>query len=204
MQHLEIEVKFYLKNRTKLRQDLQRIDAKCDGRVFERNLRFEDAAHNLRKKGCLLRLRQDKGNILTFKRPFKGPDQGCKVFEEIETKVSDLEATSAILTALGYQCVQIYEKWRETFQVGDTVVCIDTMPFGDFIEIEGLAADIKKLARQLGFKWEKRILATYLGLFEALAKAHNLSFVDITFDNFKPVTNIFDNFWSGFEAGEVV
>lgn len=204
MHQLEIEVKFFIKDIEQLRRRLQKIGANRDGRVFERNLRFEDAAHSLRKNRSLLRLRQDDRNILTFKRPGPGPAEGCKVFEEIETTVGDFEATAGILAALGYRCVQTYEKWRETFRMGAALICIDTMPFGDFVEIEGAAADIRALAGQLGFKWEQRIVETYLGLFEALAKAHQIAFNDITFDNFKTINASFDGFWSGFEAGEVV
>lgn len=201
MNHLEIEVKFFIKSIKGLRQDLQKIGAKRMGRVFERNLRFEDAGENLLKNRSLLRLRQAGQNRLTFKKPCLAPTNGCKVFEEIETVVDDFEATVAILAALGYQPVQTYEKWRETFETDHATVCIDTMPFGVFMEIEGAAPDIRALADRLGFKWEKRILETYLGLFDALAKEFQLGFTDITFDNFKTATASFDHFWPDFEAG---
>ena len=80
--------------------------------------------------------------------------------------------------------MQSYEKWRETFVLDNTVICLDAMPYGDFIEIEGEKTKIKDAARRLGLKWENRILLNYLAMFDIIRRDVNLSFNDITFDHF--------------------
>ena len=87
--------------------------------------------------------------------------------------------------AIGLHQEQIYEKWRETLLLNNTSFCIDTMPFGDFLEIEGSKKEIKKWADKIGLKWEKRILVNYLAIFEIIKAKSKLTFSDITFQNFK-------------------
>jgi len=153
-------------------------------RVFETNLRFDDADNHLIQKKSLLRLRQDTKTILTFKSepPFK--DDQFKILRELEVEVSDFATMKHILESLGFREEQVYEKWRETFILNRTNLCLDTMPYGDFLEIEGQKDDIKKLASQIGLKWEKRILLNYLAIFEIIKQKLNLPFYDVTFSNF--------------------
>lgn len=101
--------------------------------------------------------------------------------------VDHFETTDRILQALGFHRAQTYEKWRETFSFGGTVCCIDMLPFGAFLEIEGDRDAIRDVARGIGLPWESRILSNYLALFDGLKRACNLPFSDITFDNFKTV-----------------
>ena len=86
--------------------------------------------------------------------------------------------------------------------LGHTEFCLDTLPFGNFLEIEGGTADIINLSGQMGLKWEKRILHNYLEIFEAVKQEFNLSFSDITFDNFKSVNEDMSKFMACFEAGK--
>ncbi|MEZ4528224.1 MAG: class IV adenylate cyclase [Desulfobacterales bacterium] len=182
---LEIEVKFYATDRDALRSRILAMGAKSAGRVFEENIRFEDASGTLMQKKALLRLRQDGKARLTFKSSPEEQDSQFKIFEELETEVSDFSAMQRILEALGFHPVQRYEKWRETFVLGNTHLCLDTMPFGDFLEIEGEKSCILDLSGQLGLKWENRILHNYLGIFALLQEKLQLPFSDVTFENFQ-------------------
>ncbi len=184
---LEIEVKFYVTDREALRSRILAMGAKSAGRVFEENIRFEDASESLMQRKSLLRLRQDGKARLTFKsRPAKQDNQ-FKVFEELETEVSDFSAMQRILEALGFHPVQRYEKWRETFVMGNTHLCLDTMPFGDFLEIEGEKTHILQLTHELGLEWDKRILHNYLVIFSLLKEKLQLPFSDVTFENFQNI-----------------
>ena len=89
-----------------------------------------------------------------------------------------------ILESLGFREEQVYEKWRETFRLNSTNLCLDTMPYGDFLEIEGQKEDIKELAYRIGLKWQKRILFNYLAIFDVIKQKLNLPFYDVTFSNF--------------------
>ncbi len=185
LSHLEVEVKFHLSRPSDMRQRLDAIGATVQDKVFETNVRFEDQDCSLIKKSQLLRLRQDKTCRLTFKCPSRENDSECKIYQELEVGVSDLETMTAILNALGYQGVQVYEKWRQTFKWGNVVICMDTMPYGDFLEIEGPQTSIQAAAKALDLSWGKRILGNYLAIFEILRKRNHLPFNDVTFDNFK-------------------
>ena len=185
MQKREVEVKFYLDDIDRMQQRIVALGAESLGRVFEENVRYEDEAHNLIKNHCLLRLRQDKKAILTFKSKPAKISRDFKIFNELEVEVSDFETLHQIFIRVGLQAVQRYEKWRETLILGQTAFFLDTMPYGTFLEIEGQENHIRQHAAQLGLKWHKRILLNYLKIFEILKKKRQLKFVDITFDNFQ-------------------
>jgi adenylate cyclase class 2 len=88
---------------------------------------------------------------------------------------------------LGFKEEQVYEKWREIYVFGDTYLCLDTMPYGDFLEIEGTKESIQQLALKIGLLWEKRILLNYLAIFDIIKRQLNLSFYDVTFGNFNNI-----------------
>lgn len=184
---LEIEVKFHLSDMERIRNRILAIKAKPSGRVFETNIRFENALKSLKKQGILLRLRHDDRSRLTHKSSLHTPDMEFKVHKELEVEVGDFHICHSILEALGYYPEQAYEKWRETFVLDDTNLLIDTMPYGVFLEIEGEKSRIREMADRLGLNWKERILLNYLEIFEVIRREEDLRFTDITFDNFKNV-----------------
>lgn len=203
MEHLEIELKFIMPNRSGLRDRLLDLGAACTGkRTFEHNIRYETADGRLQKNNCLLRLRKDQGTTLTFKSPPPTTDTRFKIHRELEVSVGDFDAMDAILNALGYCRCQVYEKWRETWQLNDATLCLDTMPFGRFLEIEGSPDTIMQNVHALGLNWKRRILSSYLAIFEILRDKAGLPFSDVTFDNFNTVNIRFDRYASLFEAGD--
>ena len=202
MEKLEFEVKFFLPDIQFLRQNILNLGARSQGRFFEKNLRFEDANKTLKGKKCLLRLRHDQKTTLTFKStPPEGSDQ-FKVLNELEVEVSDFPVMNDILESLGFHCEQVYEKWRETLVIENTQFCLDTMPYGNFLEIEGTKKDIKQYAQDLGLQWGKRILANYLEIFEILRKKLDFKFTDVTFHNFKDIDTQLQNYLHLIEAGD--
>ncbi len=182
--HLEIEVKFHLKQPGALHRHLMDLGATARPERFERNLRFEDADHSLKAGRKLLRLRHDDTCRLTFKSRPSPMKTECKVYRELEVTVSDFDTMQGILNGLGFKAVQTYEKRRRILSWNRVELCIDTMPYGTFLEIEGAEADIRAAAALLGLPWEKRILANYLAIFEVLRSRYNLPFNDVTFENF--------------------
>jgi adenylate cyclase class 2 len=154
------------------------------GKHFETNTCFENTDHSLREQDILLRLRKDDKNRLTFKAPPAESDEDFKVYRELEVQVDDHDTCLAILKNLGFQPEQTYEKWRETFALGDTKLLIDTTPYGVFLEIEGSKPDIVDIADRLDLKWEERILLNYLAIFEIIRRKECLPFCDMTFENF--------------------
>ena len=158
-------------------------------RVYERNVRYDTGNDRLLQRDELLRLRQDTAVTLTF----KGVDQSAgqseaKVREEIEIELDDFDRAAAIIKRLGFEPKQVYEKYRETFQLGEVEVVLDEMPFGNFVELEGEEAAIKAAAARLDLAWNRRIVTSYLDLMIRLKTHYSLPFNDLTFANFKDLS----------------
>jgi len=204
---LEIEVKFHVSDKQALLEKLHDIGAVSKGKVHEYNLCFDDDQKHLTREKRLLRLRKADKTTLTVKNP---PDDNktkpgmsidFKVYEEIEVCVDDFDAMSSILRFLGFSPVQVYEKLRETFMLKNTVLCLDELPYGMFLEIEGLPDAIVKTAERLGLAWNERICATYLFMFETLRRILKIGFYDLTFENFSKVRVDFEKYRHLFIAG---
>ncbi len=210
MESLEIEVKYYLTDISLVRNRIFELGAENKGKVFETNLRFEDAEKSFLKKRSLLRLRQDNKTTLTFKSPPSGkpethgsePDSHFKIHNELEVEISDFDTMKFILESIGFHTEQTYEKWRETFVLEGTYLCLDTMPFGNFLEIEGKKEDIKHLSGKLDLNWDKRICINYLKLFEIIKNESGLSFSNVTFKNFENIKIDLGKLSPLFEAGK--
>jgi adenylate cyclase class 2 len=162
----EIEVKFHVGDLEAMRPRLLELGGRVAvGRHFERNWRFDLPDGSLSVRGAVLRLRLDDSARLTFKERTEQPERR----EEIEFGVDDLQAALAFLNKLGYRQIGLYEKYRETFSLGDCQVMLDELPFGSFIEIEGPSrASLQQTAERLGLHWELQVRESYLELFEAL------------------------------------
>ncbi len=200
MEHIETEVKFFITDPAMLREKLISLGALSGGNIFETNIRFEDKDKNFIKNKSLLRLRKDSKTTLTFKSPAPDADSRFKMLRELEVEVSDFSTAIRILESLGFIQEQIYEKWRETFILGKTYFCIDKMPYGDFLEIEGNKGEIIEYASLLGLDWEERILFNYLELFDILKKSLGISFSDVTFENFKNIEADFSKYFYKIKA----
>lgn len=202
MEKREVEVKFFLDDIERMQRRLTGLGARSMGRVFENNIRYEDDGHNLIKEHSLLRLRQDKKAILTFKSKPAAASRDFKIFNELEVEVSDFKTMDQILTSVGLQSVQRYEKWRETMILGQTAFFLDTMPYGTFLEIEGQETDIRHYAARLNLNWRRRIILNYLEIFEILRKKRSVAFQDLTFENFESGDLNVSAFVDQLEAGD--
>lgn len=183
--NLEIEVKFFIPHIARLHDSLLEMGAAAGAEVFESNTRFEDSGETLKKGGRLLRLRKDGACRLTYKCPPLRDDPAYKVYQELEVEVSECDVMTGILQSLGFHPVQIYEKWRRVYTWRDVELCLDRMPFGDFLEIEGPKKSIRSAAGCLDLAWKDRILTNYLAIFEMVRKEYGLPFNDVTFANFE-------------------
>ena len=198
---MEHEAKFILIDLQEIRSKIVALNGHSDGRFFETNVCYEDAKDSLAQKKSILRLRQDRKAWLTHKSPPTEANREVKTMNEIEVSVSDFESMDQILIAVGFHQAQIYEKWRETFILDDAQFCLDTMPFGDFLEIESTPKRVKSLAATLGLPWKKRVLDNYLTIFALLKKREQLPFNDVTFSNFKDFQVDLSRYASLLEAG---
>lgn len=163
----EIELKFTGADFASLRQVLQQHGAVCKGHHVERNLVFDTPDRSFKRQEMLLRLRtrirkDSSVAVLTLKKPpqHETPTD-VKVYDERETVVHDFEGMRDILEGLGYEAAFRYEKVREEWTLGGVEICLDTMPFGDVVEIEGEREAILACAAQLGLSMACSSTATY-------------------------------------------
>ena len=185
-QHQEVETKFYLAYPRRLRERLLQLGAQPEpnGRVHELNLRFDTPGKDLSRQRRVLRLRQDSRARLTYKDPAL-PDQAVSVRREIEFEVSNFDTAKLFLEALGYQVSVTYEKYRTTFFFHDTEVTIDEMPYGTFCEIEAADGEqVRRVAQELGLKWEARCPRSYLELFYMLRERRGQDMSNLDFASF--------------------
>ena len=181
----ELEVKFYLHHAQQLQSRLEALGAHLEQpRTHEINLRYDTPALDLLHSGRLLRLRQDTAARITYKGPGR-VEGGARLRQELEFVASDFEMARAVIEALGYAVMLMYEKQRATYALGTVLVTLDEMPYGDFAEIEGPdAPSIQQAAAQLGLDWSRRILDSYTVLFEVARKNLGFTFRDLSFANF--------------------
>ncbi len=160
---LEIEVKYLDVDHAALRERLTSLGAAYVGRWFESNTVFDDARRNLKASGTLLRLREKAGRfILALKHAAsEAASASVKVSEESQTDVADPRPMHEILAGLGYAPVLRYEKVREKWAYSGCEVCLDILPFGTFVEIEGSEQDIAACATALGLSRDKASTTTY-------------------------------------------
>ena len=184
--HFEIEVKFFLDDPQEMRSLLVSRGAELVSEAFETNLCFDETSDRLRNAGQLLRLRKDDdGCRLTFKAKSVRQSTEFKIYKELEVGVADFDTMRALLQEIGFAVSQIYEKLRASFRWQDVLCCLDTMPYGSFLELEGSEQAIRDAARQLGLNWQTRILGNYLGIFEVLREYFQLPFHNVTFADFQ-------------------
>ncbi|MHC1710672.1 MAG: class IV adenylate cyclase [Solidesulfovibrio sp.] len=171
----EIETKFAVAAFEPIRRALTLAGGRFLSRRFEENVVLDTPGAALRHQDILLRLRRDASGKVTLKLPAKASEgSALKIRRELETEVADLSALEAIFGHLGYRPFLRYEKVRETWRVDAALVCLDELPFGLFLEIEGPGEAIPDVAGRLGLSMDRAMPQTYHELFQAHRKSHGL------------------------------
>ena len=180
----EVEAKLYTPDLLIIQQSLEELGATLTKpRIFERNIRYENATATFMKKGVVLRMRQDDVARLTYKSG-KTVDNGISKRFEAEVEVSDFDTMDTILRLLRFEPYMVYEKYRTTYSLNNAEIVLDEMPYGNFTEIEADVDEIESLISRLGLDDQPRMTASYTQIFEAVNKYLGLDFDDLTFANF--------------------
>lgn len=152
---IEIEKKYKIGNKRfkEIKKSLTAIAIAIDFFYEENTLYTSDFI----KPDTVFRLRNFKPDghkrdcILTYKEKGKEVD-GIKFKEELETTVSNPKNFLEILTRLGCKPSLVYEKRREVWQYKNSEICLDKLPFGNFIEVEGAVEEILEVETLLNLK----------------------------------------------------
>jgi adenylate cyclase class 2 len=174
----EIEIKFRVEDEKGILRKLDGIGTKKTEEGLEHNVVFDNG--ELREKGFLLRLRKfNNRNVLTFKKTITKKD--FKEADEVQTNVKDFDRMKEILMSLGYDVFWIYEKQTSHFSLGDTLICVDRLPFGTFMEIEGTKEGIRDVSSKLGLDMNKGITQTYMELYQDFCKKQGKEMENLVF-----------------------
>lgn len=172
---LETELKYLGADLDAVARRLREAGARPQPGRRERNEVYDDPGRSLRARGILIRLREDGRNLLTVKLPpGAGAPAGLKALREHETEVADLGPLRAALAALGLEVACVYEKLRQQWTLGDCHICLDRLPFGAFVEIEGPPQAIAATATALGLDGLPTSAASYHELNRTHRAAHGL------------------------------
>ena len=158
---IEIEKKFRLASERRPILDtlLPTVGATFHGKVFEENIIF--AGRGLDQLNRILRLRRTDGKAIVTYKERMDSNKTVRRRHEVEIDVAPAENMIEILSKLDIVPMLIYEKHRTTWDLADTEVTIDELPFGLFVEIEGDEEAIRNaetLLEPVGLKVE---LLTY-------------------------------------------
>jgi len=185
----EIEIKLKVEGPPALKKRLKEYGfVVVSRRHFESNIVFDFSDLRLRRSCSLLRLRKEgKRHLLTYKGPPHSSDS-YKIRTEIETKVED--AFQKILDGLGLHPVFRYEKYRTVYAEegrrkakGAPLLVFDETPIGLYIELEGPARWIDRVARRLGYQKRDYITASYAALYQEHCLANGIKAGDMIFSD---------------------
>jgi adenylate cyclase, class 2 len=170
---LETEIKLPVRDRKQVAKQLAQLGFKViKPRHFENNSLFDFPDLRLSKSRRLLRLRFAAGeSLLTF----KGPPLRARRYarrREVETRVGDGALLREVLKSLRLKEVFAYEKFRTVYVAATQAslpaapqVAFDETPIGNYLELEGPAKWIDRVASRLGYSPRDYITATYRALY---------------------------------------
>ncbi|MEE9323375.1 MAG: class IV adenylate cyclase [Candidatus Aenigmarchaeota archaeon] len=174
----EIEIKFRVDDEKEMSKKLESIGARKTEEGLEHNLVFDNG--EIRDSGFLLRLRKfNNRSLLTFKKAITKKE--FKEADEVQTDVKDFEGMKEILINLGYEIFWVYEKHKTNFSLGNTLICVDRLPFGTYMEIEGNENAIRNVIERLGLDPKKGITKTYLELYQDFCKEQGKEMENLIF-----------------------
>ncbi len=180
---IEVEIKFQIQDLSILEEKIKTVGGReLFKNVFQKTIRMDTSEESLKKKGIFLRVRDGEKKIITVKSKLPNSDENYKERQELEIEVSDIELAGKILVALGFTYKRIMEKYRTEYKLSGTILTLDRLPFGNYLEIEGEKDAIEKVIKILGLEKETRLVHNYWHLFEDYKKANNLTGENIVFN----------------------
>jgi len=163
---IETEVKIKINAVEPIKQKLLEMKAELyKKRALQTDIYLDNG--RLRKKDQTLKIRDNA--IFTYKGPSQKKNN-IRSNEEIEIMIDNAAHLQLLLERLGYKQYWKKERYRESYLVNMTQICIDETPMGNFIEIEGKKENIVDIAKQLGFSQKNFIADGYGKLWREFAK----------------------------------
>lgn len=171
---IEFEVKFYPVDKKEIVAKLQALGAELiQPEVITKAIIFNRTA-NRQVVADYIRVRHEGNKSKLSAKVHAKHDGDIADQKEVETVISDFEATVQILKQAGLKQSSHMEKYRETWQLGTSEIVIDTCPgLQTYIEIEDHSEQaVHATAEKLGFSWQDKIITSVV---EIYMKVFNLS-----------------------------
>ncbi len=150
-------------------------------RHFEANILYDYQDRSLSLSGCLLRVRETpEGALFTFKGKVVH-DPSFKVRPEVETLCESGSSLRSILENIGLRPFFRYEKFREEYEGEGGFLCLDELPFGHYLELEGEPSAIEALAAALDLDRATFLKRSYADLYGEHCRKLGIPFGDIVF-----------------------
>ncbi|MFO8183145.1 MAG: class IV adenylate cyclase [Candidatus Aegiribacteria sp.] len=146
-----MELKFRVEDHTEIERRLSDLGIDPGEAVEENNLVLDRMGGPLGRNDLLFRLRNhEKGTLVTVKKPL--PATALKVRQEKEAVLDcSQEDALELFGLLGYGVVYRYRKTRRECSLGEASVCLDSLWFGNFVEIEAESEEaVLHAAEKLG------------------------------------------------------
>jgi adenylate cyclase class 2 len=166
---IEIEAKLKVDSPTEVEHKLAELGADFIAEQLQTDYFFDDANATLTAADRCLRFRRQSvaGSERLF-LTYKGSREksNFKKRQEIDFEITDARSVQMLLSALGYEKVQVVEKKRRLWKLGRCAVAVDRLSLlGDFVEIEGPNnEEIADVQRSLGLSRLMHIEKSYAQL----------------------------------------
>lgn len=166
---VEIEAKFKVDSPTEVERKLAELNADFIAEQLQTDYFFDDTNATLTTADRCLRFRRQSvaGSERLF-LTYKGAREksNFKKRQEIDIEITDAQSIEMLLSALGYEKVQVIEKKRRLWKLGRCEVAVDRLSLlGDFVEIEGPNnEEITDVQRSLGLAELTHIEKSYAQL----------------------------------------
>ncbi|MFB3851950.1 MAG: class IV adenylate cyclase [Acidobacteriota bacterium] len=181
--HMEVEVKVPISDPEEIKKRILKEGGTLKReKHFESNFLYDFSDRSFSAQGCLLRVRElPEGALLTFKGKVLQHEK-FKTRPEAETLCQDKQGIKNILHSIGLKVYFRYEKYREEYTLCNALVCIDELPFGFFMEIEGNEDDIEKVTDILALDRNSFSKKSYAAIYAEICRQAGKPFTDILFD----------------------
>jgi len=187
-QNIEIEYKFWVKNKQNLIKKLDKMTTAKKPRQYQKSVMYDNPQAIMQKTNGRIRVRtfgNSGEKALTYKKPISSKN-GAK--REIEYEIffkNPNNQIEKILEAMEFRATTSYERYQTKWEIDGVEITLDEYPFADIIEIEGKIQKIKKLAKDLGFNIKDGLTKPVDTLFQEWRKERELSFKPhMRFDDF--------------------
>ena len=164
----EIEIKIRLKDKKAIQKKLLELGWQIKELRFQRDTRVIQPTHSTVYKNVFPRVREDSNGSKIFTVKVKNDiikDSDKKYFErdEYELEIEEPSTMLKIFYILGFTDQRVLEKYRQfwIFNGSNIDLVIDSVPFGDYLEIEGNKDEINKIVNELELQDEPRVTNAY-------------------------------------------